>query len=279
MPRCKSIPSASEEILGARRRQTNINDWSRWQTHMRGLKALADARGGFDDLENYIPLMAWWLDLVGCSVLDRKPQFPIPRDLIVTFDFDEMARQALEQSIATIADTYPELFPILEILTSMHGIAETVYQHGKTIHFWQDAVGGIGLIGPSIHRLLMMPRIFQKHTSEQSPTVLHTQELLRLTFLILLNGLKQCLSLNTSDMIPLRKRFSTIWSCLENTVGVLQDMMLWAWSTYSCLPHHKTSKSADIASHFVLSIQGLVRITRAAGKMFSEFICEKLTQP
>ncbi|KAI5461949.1 hypothetical protein BGZ63DRAFT_403227 [Mariannaea sp. PMI_226] len=47
-------------ILGCVCHDTNVGNWSRWAVHLDGLERISKLRGGFDGLENEIPLMAFW---------------------------------------------------------------------------------------------------------------------------------------------------------------------------------------------------------------------------
>ncbi|KPI40901.1 uncharacterized protein AB675_10717 [Cyphellophora attinorum] len=239
--------------------QTNINDWKRWRVHMKGLKTMSDLRpDGFHGLGNHTALMAWWLDLVGCSVLDQVPQFEMPQDLVL-LDVDHGSKSFdIRQQASHMIDMYPEMLGIMRGLHMMEGIATIVAQNSEQTEFWRDEVRGIELIGPATHFLLTTPRFQSSIDEDESSVTLLVQELLRLTCLLLLSGLKRCLSLNASDCEAIQQRFWKIWGVKGQPIaGVLQDLALWTAETTTMAESIEVAQSAHWCNWFVVRMQSL----------------------
>lgn len=223
------------------------------------MKRLSDRRGGFDGLEEHIALTAWWLDLVGCSVFDQQPRFAIPRDLVSAPDISPATHSDLRIPIKQIVDDLPEMSPILHISIKMGHLVEIVKTAGFDPCFWEDAVGGISLIGPLIHQLLTMPRLSDHPLAVKLTPTLIAQELMRLVFLMLLSCLKKCLSLNASDMGPLQYKMSLILAHEPDSDSVVtKNLIKWATSTFTFLKKSYMSNAEDARLHFVQSIENLL---------------------
>lgn len=190
------------------------------------------------------------MEIVGRTVFDTPPRFPIPRELRgPVFQGDSVAPQP---SLRDLQDGFPHLLPLVQALTKLTSIAEIANNNTTSKPFWQDEIAAIRMIGPITHDLLTTARLSAKVTG--TPSVFLVAESARLACLILLSGLKKRFSLASSDMIPLQAKLAAV---LDQKVGVLDASLarlrLWAVITSALV------LSNDMRMHLVPHIRASIR--------------------
>jgi len=215
---------------------------------MAGIMRMYNLRGGFDGMENEIPLMAFWytlgyttrtdlallinlrlrLDLVGAAVLDWTPRLPIP--IHQRAEEIESLQLAVRDVVSDLEHEYPVLYPTVQAFKMMSSVAEVVNKNGNSEDFWRREVEAIRLIGPVTHHLLSIPRL--SATAKFDPYASFVGELARLACLMLLSRLKTRFSLNALDMQPLQtKLVNTVAQNSGKLDPKLGGLALWALMT------------------------------------------------
>ncbi|KAF4468831.1 hypothetical protein FALBO_4279 [Fusarium albosuccineum] len=218
-------------IIGCLCHDVHVGDWERWSAHIDGLYQVSKLRGGIDGMDNHIPTIASWLDLVGSAALDTTPRFPAP---IVFPTANKSAKEtlpALRFLVSYMKLASPQLAPISEALCMMSSVAQKVNSNSHNPDFWKDGVGAINLLGPVTHHLLSVCRVYQ--VDIEASEVLILGEMIRLTCLMLLSRLKGMFSLNALDMAPLWANFMTKLPLpvTDKVTTHLNDLELWALVT------------------------------------------------
>jgi hypothetical protein len=117
----------------------------------------------------------------------------------------------------------------------MSSVAEVVNSGRSSLHFWKDEVGAIRLLGPVTYHLLSAPRPFEAATYDD-PHVTIVGEIVRLTCLVLLSGLKKRFSLNALDKEPLLANLLNVTVQLPRGLDMeLESLTLWALTTSALL--------------------------------------------
>ncbi|CAG9977263.1 unnamed protein product [Clonostachys byssicola] len=218
-------------VIGCLCHDVHIGNWGRWSTHIDGLYEVSKLRGGMDRLDNHIPAIASWLDLVGSAAFDTLPRFPIPKEFTATDKSPRETPPALRSLILYMSLAFPQLTPISEALCMTSSVARKVNTNSHDSDFWKDAVGAMELLGPVTHHLLSACRIDSVGINASRIQVLG--EIVRLVCLMLLSRLKGLFSLNTLDMTPLWTRFMATLSVfvINRDAACLDGLELWALVT------------------------------------------------
>lgn len=168
------------------------------------------------------------MDILGRSVADENPRFPIPPEISDV----KPGVGSLPTILANAITQYPDLEPAVHGLGMMISAADRVNNEGKSLAFWHDETLAIHLIGPVTHHLLSMPRLPQKH-HRASCTVVLAEEI-RLACLVLLSAVKARFSLNTSDLGPLQEKLRLLpdWDVGQMDTP-LARLHLWAMITWN----------------------------------------------
>ncbi len=128
----------------------------------------------------------------------------------------------------------PQLLPITQALGMMASIASVVNSKADDGGFWKDDIGALNMITPTIGHLLSIPRL--PADASQLSDALFVGEMARLACLMILSGLRERFRLNTSDMLPLRRKFSALVMLdLTKSNGNLLGLRLWALITAALL--------------------------------------------
>ncbi|RSL85663.1 hypothetical protein CEP52_016076 [Fusarium oligoseptatum] len=218
-------------IIGCLCHDVHIGDWGRWSTHVDGLYQVSQLRGGIDGMDNHIPAIASWLDLIGSAALDTTPRFPVPSAFPTANESAKGTLPALRFLASYMKLAFPQLSPVSEALCMMSSIAQKVNSNSHRPDFWKDSVSAINLLGPVTHHLLSVCRVCQ--IGGEASEVLILGEMIRLTCLMLLSRLKGLFSLNTLDMVSLWANFMTTLSLpvMDRVTTHLNDLGLWALVT------------------------------------------------
>ncbi|KAH8598684.1 hypothetical protein B0O99DRAFT_683441 [Bisporella sp. PMI_857] len=266
-------------IVGFLCHDAHIGEWKRWAVHLDGLDRILTLRGSVDVLEKHVALIAFWLDIIGSSALDSPPRFPIPKELTAPSTSSEEMPPALRTVLLHMRLVFPRLSTICQTLCMMSSVAQIVNYNCNNLHFWQDAVGAVSLLGPVTHHLLSLSRVSDV-SSEHSGTLV-MGELIRLTCLMLLSRLKSLFSLNVLDTMPLCTKFMVVvaQSMEEDVPNPLMDIKIWALissallqpedNTKALIRHIRTAaRSRGIASgrNAIELVQGLIWISTLMGR-------------
>jgi hypothetical protein len=113
-------------------------------------------------------------------------------------------------------------------------VAEVINKEGNSLDFWKEEVGAICLLGPVTHHLLSAPRPIVTATNDLD--IIVVGEIVRLTCLLLLSGLKQRFSLNAFDMAPIRAKLANMIAQAPGETDLqLEGLTLWALITSALL--------------------------------------------
>ncbi|KAH7136397.1 hypothetical protein EDB81DRAFT_693487 [Dactylonectria macrodidyma] len=231
----QTSPGVIATIIGCLCHDVQLGEWERWSAHIDGLDQVFKLRGGTDGLENHIPLLAFWLDLVGRSTLDIPPRFPIPKELTAPNMSPEAMPPAMRLLLPRMQLEFPQLSSISEALYMMSSVAQRVNSNSHSLDLWRNEVGAVSLLGPVTHHLLSLPHM--SGFRSDAPGAIVVGEMVRLVCLMLLSYLKGLFSLNTLDMVPLCAKFMAAAArpTRDDEVGQLNDLRLWALITSGLL--------------------------------------------
>ncbi|KAM5378797.1 hypothetical protein ACJZ2D_004270 [Fusarium nematophilum] len=227
-PSDRTSPGVIATIIGCLCHDVKLGHWESWSTHVDGLDRVFELRGGTDGLENHIPLLAFWLDLVGRAALDIPPRFPIPKELAALNPPVEGMPPALRSLLHYTCLAFPQLSPISDVLCIMSSVVQVVNSKSHSLDFWRDGVGAVSLLGPVTHHLLSLSTTSEARGEASGTSIVG--ELVRLTCLMLLSHLKGLFYLNTLDMVPLYAKFmaTAAQSTGDEEADLLNDLKLWA---------------------------------------------------
>ncbi|KAL6880844.1 hypothetical protein J3F83DRAFT_720033 [Trichoderma novae-zelandiae] len=212
---------------------TRVGNWDRYSMHMNGLERIYHLRNGFEGLDAEIPLMAFFVDLIGASMLDRYPRFPIPRQFNnpSNVDHEDDVPDELRALLRKAEKVAPEGKRIYAMLRKTASVVAMVNRSTSDPLFWiQDAVL-VEKLGLASHSILSVPK-----SPEDDPqidyTVFVVQRMVQLACLMIISKLKQLAAFHYADMDPLRDR---MLSLLREPCGEipaeLKKLRLWALVT------------------------------------------------
>ncbi|KAK1251254.1 hypothetical protein MKX07_005809 [Trichoderma sp. CBMAI-0711] len=209
---------------------TRVGNWDRYCMHMNGLERIYHLRNGFEGLDAEIPLMAFFVDLIGASMLDRYPRFPIPRRFIISSNMgpDDDAPESLRDLLQKAQEVAPEGKQIYAMLRKIAAVISMVNQNANDALFWtQDAVL-VENLGLASHFILSAPK-----SAEENPQLDHSvflvQRMVQLACLMIISRLKQLAAFHCADMGPLRERFTSLFHEPRNEIRAELEMLrLWA---------------------------------------------------
>ncbi|ETS06752.1 hypothetical protein M419DRAFT_67788 [Trichoderma reesei RUT C-30] len=234
---------------------TRVGNWDRYCMHMNGLERIYHLRNGFEGLDAEIPLMAFFVDLIGASMLDRYPRFPIPRRFNTSSNMDpnDDAPDRLRELLQTAEEVAPEGKRIYAMLRKIAAVISMVNQNANDALFWtQDAVL-VEKLGLASHFILSVPK-----TAEENPQLDHSvflvQRMVQLACLMIISRLKQLAAFHCADMDPLRERFASLFHEPRNEIRAELEMLrLWAVVTACSLTN------IEAQGPFILEARYLIR--------------------
>ncbi|KAL7944227.1 hypothetical protein V8C42DRAFT_326196 [Trichoderma barbatum] len=235
---------------------TRVGNWDRYCMHMSGLERIFYLRRkGFDGLDAEIPLMAFFVDLMGASMLDRYPRFPIPKHLnnLSHMDYEDDVPDALHVLLHDAERLTPQGKRIYAMLRVTASIIALVNRNVSDPLFWtQDAVL-VENLGLASHYILSVPKSPEDDAHTAYPVFL-VQRMVQLACLMIMSKLKQLASFHWADMDPLGARLVNLLQepCCEIPVH-LQKLRLWAIMTASSLVH------PDAQSLYLVELRGSMK--------------------
>ncbi|KAF4554913.1 Hypothetical protein D9617_3g019820 [Elsinoe fawcettii] len=209
-----------------------------WSTHFDGLHRVVQLRGGTYGLDQHMLTIIFWLELVGSTVLDSVPRFPVPHHIAAYANVLEYkAPRCLQSLLLDVLSTFNQLSPICRAMYMLSSVARNINQHSGDAGFWNDAISAVNMLGPVTHYLLSMPR--QDWTPGTTSPELAVAELTRLVCLLILSRLKGKFLLNTVDSHGLASAFMARLHELPSikTSRCLEDLKLWSLITFALLHH------------------------------------------
>ncbi|OTA00395.1 hypothetical protein A9Z42_0087570 [Trichoderma parareesei] len=170
------------------------------------------------------------VDLIGASMLDRYPRFPIPRRFIISSNMgpDDDAPESLRDLLQKAQEVAPEGKQIYAMLRKIAAVISMVNQNANDALFWtQDAVL-VENLGLASHFILSAPK-----SAEENPQLDHSvflvQRMVQLACLMIISRLKQLAAFHCADMGPLRERFTSLFHEPRNEIRAELEMLrLWA---------------------------------------------------
>ncbi|KAL7963789.1 hypothetical protein V8C34DRAFT_266572 [Trichoderma compactum] len=209
---------------------TRVGNWDRYSMHMNGLERVYHLRNGFDELDSEISLMAFFVDLMGASMLDRYPRFPIPKHCVnpseMNYESDMSdTLQTLLSDAKTIAPQGERIYAMLRVTAS---VIAMVNRNANDPLFWTyDAALARGL-GSASHFILSIPKSPEDDPHTDYP-VFVVQRMVQLACLMVMSKLKQLASFHWDDIEPLGDRLGKLLRVAYHELPVyLQKIRLWA---------------------------------------------------
>ncbi|KAL9489677.1 hypothetical protein ACSS6W_001954 [Trichoderma asperelloides] len=186
---------------------TRVGNWDRYTVHMDGLERIYHLRHGFDTLDGEIPLMAFWVDLMGASMLNRYPRFPIPKQLM---NSQRINRDEIPQTLRTLLHHAEKIAPqggrIYAMLRMMAPVVAIVNRNTYNALFWTEPAALIEILGVVSHFVLSVPKCPEDDTQKDYP-VFVVQRMVQLACLMIMSELKRVASFHWADIGPLGDRF------------------------------------------------------------------------
>ncbi|KAH0494512.1 hypothetical protein TgHK011_001129 [Trichoderma gracile] len=225
----KSLSQLSNR-LSNREECTRVGNWDRYCMHMNGLERIYHLRNGFEGLDAELPLMAFFVDLIGASMLDRYPRFPIPRRFTTSsnVDQDDDVPDSLYELLQEAEKVVPEGKRIYAMLRKIGPVITMVNRNVNNPLFWtQDAIL-VEKLGLASHFILSVPK-----SAEDDPQLDHSifqvQRMVQLACLMIISRLKQLAAFHCADMDPFRERFMGLLHEPRNEIRAELEMLrLWA---------------------------------------------------
>ncbi|KAJ4859258.1 fungal specific transcription factor domain-containing protein [Trichoderma breve] len=209
---------------------TRVGNWDRYLMHMNGLERIYHLRNGFDELDREISLMAFFVDLMGASMLDRYPRFPIPKHCVnpseMNYDSDmSNTLQILLNDARTIAPQGERIYAMLRVTAS---VIAMVNRNANDPLFWTHDAALAEKLGSASHFILSAPKSPEDDPHTNYP-VFVVQRMVQLACLMVMSKLKQLASFHWADIDPLGDRLGKLLQvpCYEVPVQ-LQKLRLWA---------------------------------------------------
>ncbi|RFU76141.1 hypothetical protein TARUN_6083 [Trichoderma arundinaceum] len=216
---------------------TRVGSWDRFSVHMDGLERIYKLRNGFDGLDSEIPLMTFWVDLMGASMLDRYPRFPMPTHLNnsprVTCE-DDVPR-TLRTLLRRAERVAPQGKRIYTMLQMMAPVVAMVNREANDPLFWTQYVFLVEELGAVSHFVLSVPKS-PEDDMETGYSVFLVQRMVQLACLMIISELKRQAYFHWADMGLLRDRLvSLLRGPHYKLPAELEMLRLWAIVTAQSL--------------------------------------------
>lgn len=155
-------------------------------------------RGGFHGLNDNLRLFASWFDVVGSATKDTPPR--LAEDSSFHLPFAERAGKGplLGEAIEELTQVGDDSGNLVSALEEVAAVCHFVNLHSLQPGFWrqENDLSSLWILGPATHLLLSMTRF-----EDFNPSCFQfVHEMVRLSLLILLAGLKQFYELAAPEM-------------------------------------------------------------------------------
>lgn len=179
----------------------------------------------------------------GSILYDDIPRYPIPQSceyLPLSPSADLPMR--LQALLLHLEADETETAIAGSALRMMYSLAEVVNCGHKEPNFWHQDLEALRLIGPCIHFLLSMTRLPNDGEESMITPGSIIRELVRLTCLLLVSGLRRKFSLPATERTSLQDRFTFFIALFgQHIPDNYQDLKIWALYTAMILqePEHR----------------------------------------
>ncbi|UKZ80346.1 hypothetical protein TrVFT333_008104 [Trichoderma virens FT-333] len=234
---------------------TRVGNWDRYSMHMNGLERIFHLRKGFDELDADIPLMAFLVDLMGASMLNRYPRFPIPKQFNNPYSKD--CEDDIPHILRNLLHSAERLVPQGKRIYAMLRVVASVIawvNHADDPQFWTRDATLVKKLGLASHFILSVPK-----SPEDDPhvddSVFLVQRMVQLACLMIMSKLKQLASFHWADMDPLGDRFRELLKEPYYEIPVhLKELRLWAIMTACSLV------DAEVQGPFLVEVKRSIGI-------------------
>ncbi|KIW83801.1 hypothetical protein Z517_03047 [Fonsecaea pedrosoi CBS 271.37] len=258
-------------VLGFLCHDSNVGRWDRYGVHMQGLNNIIQVRGGFQTLNSTIVMFTCWFDILGASVFDRKPLFPVAFGLSSASAQDNVLSPSLTDLLMRIRDSSEGLFDVTTALEKTAHLTMFVNNNGGNPLFWKDGASAASRITPVLHLLLSLRRFTDPASSGHTLPKLVLQEMVRLALLIVVASVKQAFALIADELAGLLQRFSTFVPMASRIDTYFPELSLWAIIMVATLQPDKPDLLHARATLNVMRAMG-VKSGKAAIEIAQSFI-------
>lgn len=170
------------------------------------------------------------VDLMGASMLDRYPRFPIPKHCVnpseMNYESDMSdTLQILLNDAKTIAPQGERIYAMLRVTAS---VIAMVNRNANDPLFWTHDAALAEKLGSASHFILSVPKSPEDDPHTDYP-VFVVQRMVQLACLMVMSKLKQLASFHWDDIDPLGDRLEKLLQVPYYEVPVhLQKIRLWA---------------------------------------------------
>lgn len=247
---------------------TRVENWERYTVHMDGLERIYHLRHGFDASDSEIPLMTFWVDLMGASMLDRYPRFPIPRHLT---DSRRINKDDIPQTLRALLHHAEQVAPQGgRIYTMLRMMAPVIAMANRNIHntlFWTEPAVLVEVLGVVSHFALSVPKCPEDDAQTEYP-VFMVQRMVQLACLMILSELKRLASFHWADIGPLCDRFVTLLQESSHEIPMeLRKLRFWATVTAYSLARPEIRDSLLVEARRSMSDLGIHSSEQVIGQM------------
>ncbi|KAL7912598.1 hypothetical protein GGI35DRAFT_440668 [Trichoderma velutinum] len=221
---------------------TRVGNWDRYSMHMNGLERIYHLRNGFDGLDKEISLMAFFVDLMGASMLDRYPRFPVPKHCVnpSEMNYESDISDSLQILLSDAKTMVPQGERIYAMLRVTASVIAMVNRNANDPLFWTHDAALAEKLGSASHFILSVPK-----SSEDDPhidySVFVVQRMVQLACLMVMSKLKELASFHWADIDPLGDRLNKLLQVPYHETPVhLKKLRLWAIVTACSLMERET---------------------------------------
>ncbi|EXJ56868.1 hypothetical protein A1O7_07212 [Cladophialophora yegresii CBS 114405] len=215
-------------VLGFLCHDCTVGRWDRYAMHMDGLQNILLVRGNFQRLESTVAMFVSWFDVLGSSIFDTKPRFPLPQSSTTSTSHQVPLSTALQQLLLRLSDGSDQDKKIATALENSMQLATFVNENAYNQRFWKDGATAARRITPVMHLLLSLPRPLDFEAPSTVLPEIAMRELVRLALLIMLTRLKKACSLVSDELDTLLERFSLMIRTSTYFDRRFPELSLWA---------------------------------------------------
>ncbi|KIW65371.1 hypothetical protein PV04_07637 [Phialophora macrospora] len=215
-------------VLGFLCHDSTTGRWDRYAMHMDGLQNILRLRGDFHRLKSTIVMFVSWFDVLGSSMFDKKPRFPMPPGFATSTFHQVVLSTSLQGLVLRLSRGSDEDANIAIALQAGGQVAMFVNQNAHSPRFWKDGAAAARRITPVMHLLLSLPRPAEFDAAGNMSPKNTLLELVRLALLIMSTRLKKAFSLVSDELDTFLERFSILVRnapCVDNR---FPELSLWA---------------------------------------------------
>lgn len=169
----------------------------------------------------------------GSILYDDIPRYPIPQSCEYLPLFPNTALPMRLQELLLQLEADPTETAIAgSALRMMYSLVEVINRGQEDPNFWHQDLEALRLIGPCLHFLLSMPRLPNEGEESMITPGSIIRELVRLTCLLLISGLRRKFSLPATERASLQERFTFFIALFGHQItDNYHDLKIWALYT------------------------------------------------